>query len=150
MKKIIQIIGIIFFVCQISIGQQEIILTKYTYNSLFFNPAYAGSHGYGEGTFLVHYRNQWLNFEGAPTTIMAAGELSMAENKIGIGLNFAKETIGVESRFDMVFNSTYRVELNNGYLAGGIRAGYFQFSDDFSRLRIKDPSDVFDKAPSLP
>lgn len=147
MKKIILILSILVFVSQFSFSQQEIILTKYTYNSLFFNPAYAGSHGYGEGTLLFHYRNQWLGFEGAPTTLMAAGEMSLAENKIGLGINFMKETIGVESRFDAVFNSTYRVELNRGFLAGGIRVGFSQYSDDFSKLKIKDASDVFDTNP---
>lgn len=147
MKNIIIILGILVSLTLQSFGQQEIILTKYTYNSLFFNPAYAGSHGYGEGTLLLQYRNQWINFKGAPTTYLAAGELSMAENKIGIGLNIAKETIGVESRFDVVLNTAYRIELDNSYIAGGIRVGYFQFSDDFSLLSIKDPTDVFDKAP---
>ena len=128
-----------------SFGQQEIILTKYTYSSLFFNPAYAGSHGEGEGSGLIHYRNQWLGFEGAPITYMGAAEFSLADNRVGLGLNIAKEEIGVEDRLDIALNYAYRIELKRGQLAIGIKSGYSYFSDNFSSVIAKDPTDIFDQ-----
>jgi type IX secretion system PorP/SprF family membrane protein len=45
-------------------AQQEPMYTQYMFNSLSFNPAYAGSHEYMSIRLL--YRNQWVDFEGAP------------------------------------------------------------------------------------
>lgn len=128
------------------LAQQEVILTKYTYNSLFFNPAYAGSHGLGEGTALVHYRNQWLGLPGAPSTILAAAEGSLADNRVGVGLGLARESIGAEGRTEVNLNGAYRIQLDDGQIAGGIRAGFAHFSDDFGKLLVKDAGDVFDNA----
>jgi type IX secretion system PorP/SprF family membrane protein len=144
MKKIINIITIVFLLTQIAMGQQEMMLTKYTYNSLFFNPAYAGSHGLGEGTLIAHYRNQWINLEGAPKTILLGGEASLSDNRLGVGVMFGKESLGVESRTDGTINTAYRIQLGNGQLAAGLRVGFSSFSNNFSRLTIKDPGDVFD------
>jgi type IX secretion system PorP/SprF family membrane protein len=123
-------------------GQQELILTKYTYNSMFFNPAYAGSHGYGEGSVVAHYRNQWLSLEGAPKTIMIGAESSLAKNRLGVGLGIVREQIGVESRTDVTANTAYRIKLSKGFLAGGLRASFQNFSNDFTKLKIKDGGDV--------
>jgi|GEM_PF-4019930 len=79
-------------------GQQETIMTKYVFNSLFFNPAYAGSHGEGIGTATVQYRNQWLGVVGAPTTMLASGEVSLYDNSLGIGATLGRETIGANAR----------------------------------------------------
>jgi type IX secretion system PorP/SprF family membrane protein len=118
-------------------GQQEILLSKYTFNSLFFNPSYAGSHGYGIGTVNLHYRNQWMGFEGAPTTLMAGGEVNLFKDRVGFGLTLINESIGVESRNDIATNYAYRIKLNNGYLCGGLRLGLSLFQNDFSRANAE-------------
>lgn len=139
----------IFIITILAIGvslsaQQEIILSKYTFNSLFFNPAYTGSHGWDEGSVILHYRNQWLGLEGAPTTILAGGELSMFEDRVGIGLTLAKESIGVENRIDIGTNYAYRIDLGNGSLAGGLRIGGSFYDSDFSKLvNIESPDPIY-------
>jgi type IX secretion system PorP/SprF family membrane protein len=118
-------------------AQQELILTKYTYNSMFFNPAYAGSHGFNQGTALVHYRNQWIGFKGAPTTLVGGGEISAFNNRVGFGLGFAGESIGVESRADIHLNTAYRIPLKRGHLAGGLRFGFSGFNNDFAKVQFE-------------
>lgn len=140
MKNIIYITAILF--CGISISaQQEIILTKYTFNSMFFNPAYAGSHGWDEGSINLHYRNQWMGIDGAPTTIMANGELSVFENRVGLGFSLAQESIGIENRFEVSSNFAYRVEMGRGQLAGGIRVGGSFYGSDFGKLNNVETGD---------
>ncbi len=124
-------------------GQQEIILTKYTFNELFFNPAFAGSKGKEKGSLSLQYRNQWMGIEGAPTTMLAAGEYSFFENKLGLGLTLGQESIGVNSTTEAALNTAYRIELENGFLSGGIRTGFSFISSDFSKLTIKDSGDIF-------
>ena len=133
MKNLILIITAIFCTTY-AYGQQEIILTKYTFNSMFFNPAYAGSHGWDEGSINLHYRNQWLGLEGAPTTIMAGAEINMFEDRVGLGVTIAKESIGLESRLDLSTNYAYRIDLGDSHLAGGLRVGGSFYGSDFSKL----------------
>lgn len=47
-------------------AQQDEQSSLYMFNSLQFNPAYAGSRGALNAT-LIH-RSQWVGLEGAPTT----------------------------------------------------------------------------------
>ena len=114
--------------------QQEIILTKYNYNAILFNPAYAGSHGFGQGTALLQYRGQWIGFEGAPSTYLLAGEASIFDDRVGVGLSIGRENIGIESRTDIAGNYAYRTEIGNGSLAVGIRSSYSRYRSDFSGL----------------
>jgi len=122
-------------------AQQEIILTKYTFNSMFFNPAYAGSHGWDEGSINLHYRNQWLGLEGAPTTIMAGGELNMFEDRGGLGITLAQESIGIENRLDISTNYAYRIDLGDSHLAGGLRIGGSFYRNDITKYQNVEPGD---------
>jgi type IX secretion system PorP/SprF family membrane protein len=143
MKKI-AIYIIVLFCSSFVNGQQEILLSKYTVNNLFFNPAYAGSHGKSEGTFNAHYRNQWMGFEGAPQTIMLGGEYSMMKNTLGLGVMLSRESIGVEQRSEVTFNTAYRVKMGEGQLAGGIRVGFMNFGNNFSKLTVRSAGDIYD------
>ena len=127
----------------VSFCQQEILLTKYTYNSLFFNPAYAGSHGDGIGTANIQYRNQWIGFAGAPTTLIAGGEINLFKDKVGLGVTIYNENIGVERRNEIATNYAYRIQLNKGYLCGGLRLGMSFFSNDFTTANAETPESNF-------
>lgn len=137
---------VIVILCVTSIGlmgQQEIIHTKYSFNELFFNPAYAGSNGENQGSATLQYRNQWMGVDGAPSSILGAGEYSFFDNKLGLGLTVAQENIGINNRTDASFNSAYRIQLEDGYLSGGIRTAFSYINSDFSKLNIKDQGDVY-------
>jgi len=47
-------------------AQQDPMYTKYMFNTLSYNPAYAGSSDYMRIS-LIH-RNQWFGLEGSPVT----------------------------------------------------------------------------------
>lgn len=140
MKKII--LYILLLSPAFLLAQQEVIMTKYTFNSLFFNPAYAGSHGPDAGTATVQYRNQWVGVDGAPTTLIASGEGSFFKNKVGLGATISRESIGAYARTELSLNSNYRIDLGRGYLSGGLRTSLFTIDSDFNQLNIKDRGDV--------
>ena len=125
------------------ISQQEIILTKYNFNEMFFNPGYAGSSGEDQGSVTLQYRNQWIGVEGAPKTILAAGEYSFFNNKVGLGVTLGQESVGANSNTEATINTAYRIELGEGYLSGGIRSGFSYINSDFSKLNIKDQGDIY-------
>jgi len=144
MKNIIIIITALVIATP-AFAQQEIILTKYTFNSMFFNPAYAGSHGWDEGSINLHYRNQWLGLEGAPTTIMAGGEINMFEDRVGLGITLAQESIGIENRLDISTNYAYRIDLGDSHLAGGLRVGGSFYGTDVGKINAEvTPEGIYD------
>jgi type IX secretion system PorP/SprF family membrane protein len=144
MKKLIIIIVTLVFFQMENNAQQEIILTKYTFNSMFFNPAYAGSNGEVQGTATLQYRNQWLGVNGAPTTLLGGAEYSFFSNSLGVGATIGQEGIGSNTNTEFSINTAYRMRLGDGFLSGGIRAGYTYISSNFLSLDVLNPGDIFD------
>src|SRR5687767_15416872 len=73
-------------------AQQSIVYSQYLYNGLLINPAYAGSHVQLSTT--LSYRNQWVNFEGAPQTATLGTHATVNKSKVGLGLLFTSDKIG--------------------------------------------------------
>ena len=130
-------------------GQQEIILTKYTYNALMFNPAYAGSHGFGAGTAILQYRNQWLGLKGAPTTALMAVETSLTNDRVGLGVTLGRESVGIDTRNDLSINYAYQIELGKGHLGVGFRTSWSQYLSNFSGLVNVDKNDPIYAQPEV-
>lgn len=120
-------------------GQQDPMISQYMFNGLFLNPAYAGSHKYFESTLL--YRKQWVNFVGAPQSILAAVDGPLQNNKMGVGLILMNDKIGVTNQTDILANYSYNVKVGEGKLAFGIKAGVSQFKASVTDLVYWDASD---------
>src|SRR3954470_20077666 len=73
-------------------AQQYPVFSQYYFNELVINPAYAGSHVQFSATAM--YRNQWVNFPGAPKTFNFTAHTSLLKNKIGVGLMVNHDEIG--------------------------------------------------------
>src|SRR5688572_31081157 len=73
-------------------AQQYPVFTQYYFNELVINPAYAGNHV--QLSLTAMYRNQWVNFPGAPKTFNFTGHTSLVKNKVGIGLMVNHDEIG--------------------------------------------------------
>lgn len=119
--------------------QQDPMFTKYMFNSLLFNPAYAGSQGYWD--INATYRRQWLSLEGAPTTFL--GAVDGAFNSTGLGFTLFHDQIGIDRRTDFSLNYAYHIRTTEGKLSLGIKAGGALFSTDFSRLEIAPGDPVY-------
>src|SRR3954468_6393568 len=73
-------------------AQQYPVFSQYYFNELVINPAYAGSHVMLSATAM--YRNQWINYPGAPKTYHLTAHTSLFKNKIGVGLMLNHDEIG--------------------------------------------------------
>lgn len=142
MKYIYSIIIILFSV--VLHGQQDILLTNFSANSLFLNPAYAGSKGYKQGSLFFNYRDQWMGLEGSPKTMMVGGENNFFNDRIGLGASVSRESIGIDSRIDLLTNYAYRLRLQKSkeYLSFGLRVGFHSFSSDFDIVNYSDSQDL--------
>lgn len=138
MKTLINI-ALIFVLSFQASGQQEPGISQYMFNGLFLNPAYAGSHKYFSSSLL--FRRQWVNFDGAPQSIVAAVDGPLKDNKMGVGLIIANDQIGVTKQTDIVANYAYHLKLGEGKLAFGLKAGLCQFNVAVSELEYWDEED---------
>jgi len=141
MKYILFIISTL--ICFTLHAQQEFQLTNFDANSLFINPAYAGSNGQDKGSLFLNYRDQWIGLEGSPKTMMIGGEYNIFEDKVGIGASISRESIGIDNRIDLLTNYSYRLKINedDSYLSVGLRVGFHFFSSEFSKINYSDAQD---------
>ena len=89
MKKLLLIALVLLTFSQAN-AQQDPHYTQYMYNMNVINPAYAGSKE--NLSFGLLYRKQWVNVEGAPTTVSLAGSSPVGKN-VGIGLSVISDEI---------------------------------------------------------
>ena len=125
-------------------SQQLPQFSQYIFNGLHINPAYAGykNQGYIQSTF----RNQWVNFPGAPRTFTVTADLSANEGLMGFGVSLLSDQIGPTSTSSAMLTYSYRIQTgNSSFLGLGVSAGGSQYMIDGSML---DPVDMMD--PNLP
>lgn len=139
MKKIAVIIAIaLSFVTK---AQQDIQISQYMFNGLFLNPAYAGSHKYVSSSLL--HRTQWVNFSGAPKTMLFAvdGLLPGKSENMGAGLILSNDRIGATEQTDIYANYAYQLKFKTGKLAFGLKAGVSNYILKSDKLIYWDSND---------
>ncbi len=118
------------------IAQQSIVYSQYIYNGLLINPAYAGSHIQLSAT--VSYRNQWVNFEGAPQTATLGVHSAVNKSKVGLGLLATSDKIGSYSNTGIFGAYSYRIQDHRGgVFSMGLQGGIHNFQADYSSLKLK-------------
>lgn len=144
-KKILLIILIFGF--GITFGQQDPMFTKYMFNSLWYNPAYAGSNEHMVLNFI--HRTQWIGIDGAPTTQSFTIHTPLENNKVGVGFSLVNDKIGPTSTLMANISYAYRIPVGFGKLAFGLEAGFSNFRADWTKLKYKDPDPNFDTNPDI-
>ncbi|MDG1039448.1 MAG: type IX secretion system membrane protein PorP/SprF [Polaribacter sp.] len=139
MRKLFTIIAIL--ITGLSHAQQDAQYTNYMYNTLSFNPGYAGSRG--STSIFLSQRSQWVGFEGAPTTNSLSYHTPIGSSNVGIGLSFTNDAIGpvVENQFSV--DVSYSLRTSPDYkLAFGFRLSAHMLNIDFMKLNVFNPGDV--------
>jgi type IX secretion system PorP/SprF family membrane protein len=134
---------VFLFLCSLLVlrahAQQYPVFTQYYFNELVINPAYAGSHVQLSAS--SSYRNQWVNFPGAPKTISFSGHSSFFKSRMGLGLLINRDEIGSYKNNNVYAMYSYNVKFANATLAAGIQAGTNLLGADFRNLDLSDPTD---------
>lgn len=122
-------------------AQQEPLLSRYMFNGLFINPAYAGSHDYWTSSHT--FRKQWVGFDGSPQTIISAVDGPIPGQNMGLGAVFFNDQIGVTKQNTFMVNYSYQLKFKNtdAKLAFGTSAGISQYSAKLTDLVYWDESD---------
>lgn len=121
-------------------AQHTPLTTQYLFNGLLINPAYAGSRN--ALTANLTWREQWVGFEGAPSTRMISVHSPVNRTALGLGLVAYNDRIGVSNETGLMTNYAYRLRLRKGKLALGIGAGVKVLQADWTQVRTTDEGDM--------
>ncbi len=143
-------VNVLPFVCLLFAGifslglnaQQEAMYTKYMFNSLVYNPGYAGTKDALSINFL--HRTQWLGIKGGPSAQTFTLHAPMgAKKRIGLGGSLVNQRIGTTHSLSANLAYSYQIPLGeNGLkLAVGLQGGFTNYRADLTDLDVYDFSD---------
>ena len=124
MKSLKQLLAIMILSLSTQlVAQQDAHFTQYMDNTLFVNPAYAGSRDMLNATAI--HREQWVGMDGRPRSTTFSLHSPLSYENIGLGLTAVHDVVGpIEST--MVYGDfSYSLNFKNspGQLAFGIKGG---------------------------
>lgn len=114
-------------------AQQDPMYSQYMFNTLAFNPAYAGSAEVF--TAMVLSRHQWVGFTGAPSTQTLSVHSPLPGNKLALGGNLIHDVAGPAKQNSAFVDVAYRLRTGAGsQLAFGLSGGINFFQADLASL----------------
>lgn len=140
---------LLMFMTCIVWGQQDPMFTKYMFNSLSYNPAYAGSNDHM--TIGLLHRSQWWEIDGAPTTQTLTMHTPLHDNRVGVGLTLMNDRIGPTNTLNLQLAYAYRIPIGNGKLAIALQGGLVNWRADWNKLKLEngtDPTFMGDPTPN--
>lgn len=120
-------------------AQQDVQFSQYMFNTLAFNPAYAGSAELLNASAL--YRAQWVGFDGAPQTQTLTANTPLKNKSIALGGMLFNDVLGPVQTFGLYGDFVYRIDFARSKLAFGLKAGFDIFQAKFTDLDIVDGID---------
>ncbi len=100
-------------------SQQQAVFTQYMFNQLVINPAHAGNT---EGTeFTLVTREQWVGFEGAPSTQSLTINHPTYRKQLGLGLSLTNDKAGVAHETGFYGSFAYRIPFDNSQMLPKLR-----------------------------
>jgi type IX secretion system PorP/SprF family membrane protein len=144
MKRIATLFLLLSSTAFTSLGQQRPIQSLYMFDPLLLNPAYAGTQLQLSATAV--YRNQWVNFAGAPKTFTATTHMGFKQNRVGLGLIAGRDQIGIHDETSLYFAYSYKLPLSrfnkNTFLSFGVQGGFNALRSDYT-LTISREDDKY-------
>lgn len=113
-------------------SQQDAQFSHYMFNSMYYNPGYAGLEG--NTRFTGIFRKQWLGYSStsdapggtSPTSaVMTASTLlPFFKKSTGAGLNFLYDSKGPINTTELQLSLAYHFKIKTGKLGVGLRSGF--------------------------
>ncbi len=118
-------------------AQQEDQFTQFMHYKFGVNPGAAGSEETAVISTLV--RSQWLGLEGAPQTQLLTFNMPLFSEKVGIGANLLRHSIGMSENYELNGTYAYRIDLGRGVLGIGVQASVRLLRTDFNEAEAIQP-----------
>lgn len=133
----------LFFTIQLAFqvrAQQRPVSSLYMFDPLLINPAYAGTAVQLSATIIN--RSQWVNIPGAPTTQTLSVHSGFFHSRVGVGLIFTRDIIGIHSNYGVYGAYSFSIPMpNKATLAMGLMGGFNDLKSDFNLLKLRSMSD---------
>jgi type IX secretion system PorP/SprF family membrane protein len=152
MKKISRILFIFLAAICVAMpaySQQDAQYSHYMFNSMNFNPGYAGLEGNTRFTGL--FRKQWLGYSStsdapggtSPTSavITASTLLPFFNKSTGAGINFSYDSKGPVNTTEFDLSLAYHFKIKTGKLGVGLRSGFRYENLNSNWYNVIDKSD---------
>ncbi|MEL6863909.1 MAG: type IX secretion system membrane protein PorP/SprF [Bacteroidota bacterium] len=120
-------------------GQQDAMFTKYMFNSLVYNPAYAGSKDHM--TIGLLHRTQWWGIPGGPVTQSFTMHTPMKNKRVGIGLSAINDVVGPTHTMQANLSYAYRIPMGNGKLSIGLQGGIINWRANWNEIDLQNTQD---------
>ena len=126
-------------------SQQAPQFTQYMFNSMYYNPAYAGVEGVTKMTAL--FRSQWTGYTptldegGAPVTEVITMSTPIFRFQSGFGAYIVNDKTGPLTSLEVQLAYAYHLAIKNSKLSFGVNAGLFSQSINFSKYRPANQGD---------
>lgn len=136
MRKILLVIATVVLSLAGVDAQQEYQLSQNMFNQLGVNPAYAGVNGKICGT--AFYRNQWIGFEGSPTTSLFSIDAPFSTFNLfqsGAGLSVISDKAGALTNMGVRLSYAGHFSMGKGKLSVGLMAKFLNTSLDFAPIQ---------------
>lgn len=120
-------------------GQSNTRISQFNFAQAFFNPSMLCF----DAPIMVDLfgRNQWLGFDGGPTTIGLSGQYEI-DPEMAVGLTTYHDRIGVSYLTSVQGQYAYRLTFNQtNILSFGAGIGIDQKSSNIGNLTLTDPDD---------
>ena len=154
MKRTVLILVTVLFCTLVQAQNNSVFLpfNQYMFNTLMYNPAYAGAKESLSATLM--YRKQWIGMKGTPEMFALTGHTPLRNNKIAVGFHVDNLSAGAgaERSNNAFLYYSYRFLAGPGKLSLGLRAGASIISRnllDVDRKITDDPAYV-DETFALP
>ena len=124
-----------------SMAQQDPLFTQYAFNQIALNPGVAGSHS--GMSFTAMSRMQASSIAGSPETHIFSAHTALRNNRMGVGLTFFNDQIGVTKQNEVGLVYSYSLKFENSTLSFGANASFNFFKIDLTEVDLGgviDPS----------
>lgn len=122
-KKNILTLALAALVAAAASAQSDPVSSQFMFNHMLYNPGSAGSSGRICATAMN--RQQWVGFEGAPSSTVFHVNAAVRPFNIrsGVGLTIISDQTGFDSDNSLLLTYSYITPVGNGNLGIGINAG---------------------------
>jgi len=141
MKKIITLALVLIALSSSIKAQQDAMFTHYMYNTLWLNPAYAGTRD--ALTITGIHRSQWVGFDGAPIGQTLTMHSPILNGKMGVGLSVLNDKIGPTKSTIIALDVDYQIKLDaKSKLSFGLKGLANFYNNNINALKLDNQNDA--------
>lgn len=142
MKQFSTLVFFLLLFAGLGKAQQDPMFTKYMFNTLYYNPAFAGNYEHMY-VGLIH-RSQWIEIDGAPITQSFTAHTPLKNERVGVGLALVNDVIGPTRTTSANLSYAYRIGIGNFNLSIGLQGGVVNYTANWSQVsRFQEIDEAF-------